>query len=160
MTSASLSWWVSLVGFPANASFPVEELDPTVGIWTNASLKLEGHGNLLETRAAPGSMGLFLSLVTMSGYTLVLALLLLSSDDVSSQEALLLWVQAVSWDVTLLPPQWFPTGGNTTVGFLSGHDMAQWMFMWDKKVFKPFWIVQEQVVPVLGAVVETMALMG
>ena len=56
VTSASLSWWVSLVGFPANASFPVEELDPTVGIWTNASLKLEGHGNLLETRATPGSM--------------------------------------------------------------------------------------------------------
>ena len=105
MTSASLSWWVSLVGFPANVSFPVEELDPTVGIWTNPSLKPEGHGNLLETRAAPGSMGLFLSLATMSGYTLILGLLLLTSDDVSSQGALLLWEPAVSRDVTLLPPQ-------------------------------------------------------
>ena len=73
----------------------------------------------------------------MSGCSLTLGLLLLSSDDVSSQEALLLWEQVVSRDVTLLPPQWFPTGGNTTAGFLSGHDMTQWIFMWDKKVFKP-----------------------
>ena len=73
----------------------------------------------------------------MSGCSLTLGLLLLSSDDVSSQEALLLWEQVVSRDVTLLPPQWFSTGGNTTAGFLSGHDMTQWIFMWDKKVFKP-----------------------
>ena len=52
LTSASLSWWVSLVGFAANVSVPVEELDPTVGIWTDASLEPEGHG----TRAARGSM--------------------------------------------------------------------------------------------------------
>ena len=31
-------------------------LDPTVGIWTDANLEPEGHGNLLETRATPGSM--------------------------------------------------------------------------------------------------------
>ena len=57
-------------------------------------------------------------------------------SNVLSQEALLLWEQAVSRDVTLLPPQWFPTGGNTAVGFLSGHDMAQWVFMLDRMVFK------------------------
>ena len=45
----------------------------------------------------------------MLGYTLIIGLLLLTSDDVLSQEALLLWEQAVSRDVTLLPPQWFPT---------------------------------------------------
>ena len=55
-TTASLAWWVSPAGFAANASVPVGELDPTVGIWTDASLEPEGHGNLLETRAAPGSM--------------------------------------------------------------------------------------------------------
>ena len=80
----------SLAGFAGNASVPVGELDSSVGIWTDASLEPEGHGNLLETRATSGSMGLFLSLVTMSGYTLVLRLLLLTSDDVSSQGALLL----------------------------------------------------------------------
>ena len=83
-----------------------------------------------------GLWWLFLSLVTMSGYTLIIGLLLLTSDDVLSQEALLLWEQAVSRDVTLLPPQWFPTGGNTAAGFLSGHDMAQWIFMLDRMVFK------------------------
>ena len=84
-----------------------------------------------------GLWWLFLSQVSMSVCTLIMGLLLLTSDDVLSQEALLLWEQAVSRDVTLLPPQWFPTGGNTAAGFLSGHDMTQWIFMWDKKVFKP-----------------------
>ena len=83
-----------------------------------------------------GLWWLFLSLVTMSGCTLIMGLLLLTSDDVLSQEALLLWEQAVSRDVTLLPPQWFPTGGNTAADFLSRHDMTQWIFMLDRKVFK------------------------
>ena len=76
-TTASLAWWVSPAGFAANASVPIGELDPTVEIWTDASLEHEGHGfhgdfakrswtssdltddpsiNLLETRAACGSM--------------------------------------------------------------------------------------------------------
>ena len=79
-------------------------------------------------------MGLFLSLVTMSGCTLILGLLLLSSDDVSFQGAFLLWEQAVSGDVTLLPPQWFPTGGNTAVDFLLRPDVAQWIFMLNKRM--------------------------
>ena len=101
-TTASLAWWVSLAGFAANASVPVGELDPTVGIWTDASLEPEGHGNLLETRAAPGSMGLFLSLKTLPGCTLVIEELFFGSRLC----------------LTLLPPQWFPTGGNTAADLL------------------------------------------
>ena len=106
-------------------------------------------------------MGLFLSLVTMSGYTLIIALLLLTSDDVLSQEALLLWEQAVSRDVTLLPPQWFPTGGNTAADFLSRHDMTQWIFMLDRKVFRSILDhsgrKQTRLILFWGVVVEGMA---
>ena len=72
----------------------------------------------------------------MSVCTLIMGLLLLTSDDVLSQEALLFWEQAVSRDVILLPPQWFSTVGNTAIDFLSRHDMANWIFMLDRMVFK------------------------
>ena len=76
-TTASLAWWVSPAGFAANASVPIGELDPTVEIWTDASLEHGGHSfhggfaqrswtssdladdpsiNLLETRAARESV--------------------------------------------------------------------------------------------------------
>ena len=42
----------------------------------------------------------------------------------------------MSRDVTLLPPQWFPTGGNIEVDFLSRHDMTKWIFMLDRRVFR------------------------
>ena len=34
-------------------------------------------------------------------------------SNILSQDALHLWEQALSRDVTLLPPQWIPTGGKT-----------------------------------------------
>ena len=43
----------------------------------------------------------------------------------------------MSRDITLLPPQWIPTKENTAADFLSRHDMTQWMFMLDKRVFRP-----------------------
>ena len=58
-------------------------------------------------------------------------------SNVLSQEALLLWEQAVSRDVTLLPPQWIPTGGNTAADFLSRHILAQWIPMLDRRMLKP-----------------------
>ena len=44
-TTASLAWWVSPAGFAANASVLFGELDPTVKIWTDASLEHEGHNS-------------------------------------------------------------------------------------------------------------------
>lgn len=77
-TTASLAWWVFPAGFAANASVSIGKLDPTVEIWTVASLEHGGglslHGgfvqgswtfsdlvdvpsiNLLETRTARESV--------------------------------------------------------------------------------------------------------
>ena len=66
-------------------------------IWTDASLELEGHGTFWK-------LGLLLGLCALaepSDHVRLLpnfGLLLLSSDDVSSQEALLLWEQVVLRD--------------------------------------------------------------
>ena len=100
-TIASLAWWVFPAGFAAYASAPVRDLDPTIEFWADASLERGGgHSpcggfvlrswtstdwaddasiNLLETWAAHESVWLFLSLVTISGLTLIVGLLLPSS---------------------------------------------------------------------------------
>ena len=59
-----------------------------------------------------------------------------TKSNVLSQEALLLWEEAVSRDITLLPPHWIPTEENTAADFLSRHNMDQWMFRLDKEVFR------------------------
>ena len=41
-TITSLAWWVSPTWFAAIASAPIRELDPTVEIWTDASLERGG----------------------------------------------------------------------------------------------------------------------
>ena len=74
------------------------------------------------TRAAPGSMGLFLSLETLPGCTLFIEELFFFGSRLC---------------LTLLPPQWFPTGGNTTVDCLLGPDVAQWISMLDRRMLKP-----------------------
>ena len=152
---------VSLAGFAANASVPVGDLDPTVEFWTDISLEhgggLSSHGdfvqrswtsdpstNLLETRAACESV------MALSGPGDHVMLHIVnriaaayigcqgdSRSNVLSQEALLLWEQAVSRDVTFLPPQWIPTGGNTATDFLSRHNVAQWISMLDRRMLKP-----------------------
>ena len=58
-----------------------------------------------------------------------------TKSNVLSQEALLLWDQAVAEDITLLTPHYIPTGENTAADFLSRHDMDQWSFRLDRKVF-------------------------
>ena len=59
-----------------------------------------------------------------------------TKSNALSQEALLLWEQAVSRDITLLPPHWIPTEWNTAAKFLSRHDVSQWMLMLDRRVFR------------------------
>ena len=55
--------------------------------------------------------------------------------NVLSQEALLLWEQAVSRDITLLTPHWIPTEENTAADFLSRYDMSLWEVMLDRETF-------------------------
>ena len=59
-----------------------------------------------------------------------------TKSNVLFQEALLLWEQAVSRDITLLPPHWIPMEENTAADFLSRHNVYQWMFRLDKEVFR------------------------
>ena len=54
-----------------------------------------------------------------------------------SQEGFLLWEQAVSRYVYFLPPQWIPKGGYTAADFLSRHNLAQWISLLDRRMFKP-----------------------
>ena len=132
-TIASLAWWVSPTGFAANSSAPIRELAPTVEIWTDASLEhVGGHSsrggfvqrswtsgdladdpsiNLLETRAAResvmalselrDSVRLHIDNRTAATYIRCQGG---TKSNVLSQEALLLWEQALSRDITLLPP--------------------------------------------------------
>ena len=59
-----------------------------------------------------------------------------TKSNVLSQEALLLWKQALAKDITLLPPHWITTEENTAADFLSRHDMDHWEFRLDRKVFR------------------------
>lgn len=140
-------------------------MDPTVEIWTDASLERGGGNsscsgfvqrswsssdltddpsiNLLETRAAhdsvmalskPGDLvKLHIDNRTTAAYNRCQGG---TQSNILSQEALLLWEQALSRDVTLLPPQWIPTEENTAAEFLSRHDMTQCIFMLDRRVFR------------------------
>ena len=58
-----------------------------------------------------------------------------TKSNVLSQEALLLWDQAVAEDITLLTPYWIPTGENTAADFLSRSSMDLWSFRLDRRVF-------------------------
>ena len=164
-TLVSLAWWISPSGFAANASAPIRELSPTVEIWTDASL-VRGGGhcsrggfvqrtwssddlvddpsiNWLETRAAresvlalaqPGDrVRLHIDNKTAAAYIRHQGG---TRSNVLSQEALLLWKQAVAKDITILPPHWIPTEENTAADFLSRHSLDQWEFRLDREVFK------------------------
>ena len=124
-TISSFAWWVSPLGFAANASAPIRELSPTVEIWTDASLERGGgHSsrdgfvqrswtfndlaenpsiNLLETRAARESV-MALSKpgdhVRLHVDNRTAAAYIRcqggTKSNIISQEALLLWDQAMA----------------------------------------------------------------
>ena len=163
-TINSFSWWISPAGFAAHATAPIRELAPSLEIWTDASLTHGGgHSsrgdfvqrawtsedlaadpsiNLLETRAAresvlalaePGdSVRLYIDNKTAAAYIRCQGG---TKCNTLSQEALLLWEQAVSEDITLLMPHWIPTEENIAADFLSRHDMDLWEFMLDRETF-------------------------
>ena len=58
-----------------------------------------------------------------------------TKSNVLLQEALRLWEQAVSRDITILTPHWIPTEENLAADFLSRHDMDHWEFMLDRDTF-------------------------
>lgn len=158
----SLSWWVSPSGFAGNSSAPIRELPPTVEIWTDANKDRGGghnsrgdfvqrtwsqdekdlHINLLETRAARESIAqlaqpgdrvrLHIDNRTAAAYIRRQGGTKSSSV---SQEACLLWKDAVDRDIVLLNPHWIPTGENVLADFLSRHDMDNWELCLDRRIF-------------------------
>ena len=59
-----------------------------------------------------------------------------TKSNVLSQEALLLWNQAVAQDISLLTPHWIPTGENMAADFLSRDSLDHWNFRLDRRVFR------------------------
>ena len=163
-TISSLAWWVSPSGFAANSTAPLRELSPTVEIFTDASLEMGGgfssRGgfvqrawtkddlaedpsiNLLETRAAresvmalakPGDrVRLTVDNRTAAAYIRHQGG---TKSNVLSQEAQLLWDQAVAQDIWLLTPHWISTEENWAVDFLSRDCLDRWNFRLERRVF-------------------------
>ena len=110
--------------------------------WTPEDLAGDPSINLLETRAAsesvlalaePGDrVRLHIDNRTAAAYIRCQSG---TKSNVLSQEALLLWEQAVSRDITLLTPHWIPTEENSAADFLSRYDMSLWEIMLDKDTF-------------------------
>ena len=94
--------------------------------WTSDDLAQNPSINLLETRVAresvmalsrPGDcVRLHVDNRTAATYIPFQGG---TKSNVLSQEALLLWNEAVAQDISLLTPHWIPTGENTAADFLS-----------------------------------------
>ena len=56
-------------------------------------------------------------------------------SNILSQEAMLLWDQAMAEDISLLTPHWIPTEENLAVDFLSRDRLDRWNFRLSKEVF-------------------------
>ena len=94
--------------------------------WTLDDLARNPSINLLETRAAlesvmalskPGDhVRLHVDNRTAAAYIRCQGG---TKSNVLLQEALLLWDQAMAQDISLLTPQWIPTGENMAADFLS-----------------------------------------
>ena len=110
--------------------------------WTLDDMAQNPSINLLETRAArelvmalskPGDcVRLHIDNRTAAAYIRCQGG---TKSNVLSQEALLLWNQAVAQDISLLTPHWIPTGENTAADFLSRDSLDHWNFRLDRRVF-------------------------
>ena len=151
-----LSWWINPLGFAANATAPIREPKQTLDIWSDANtvrggahcsrgkfhqrnwtekeLSLDPHINLLELRAAKES--LFLAqpgdIIRLHLDSQVAAAYIRHQGGTKSQilsdEACLLWKEAVSRKVTLLTPHWLSSKDNAMADFLTRHTLPQWEF--------------------------------
>ena len=159
-----LSWWVSESGFSGNCRSLISEKSPTIHIWTDANLSMGGarsskgtfyqrawskeeldecnHINLLEIRAAregilalsqPGDcVRLHMDNKTACAYVRKQGG---TKSSVLSQEACLLWDQAVYNKIEILTPHWLSTNDNIEADFLSRYSVSQWDIFLDKDIF-------------------------
>ena len=151
----ALSWWVSPSGFQANSCSPIQEPEPTVEIWSDASLSMGGsynsrgqmtqrqwtqeeldedyHKNFYEIKAAREAV----ASLTVPGDRVRLHIDNITAvayirhqggthSSLLAHEAMCLWEESVSRDVQVLTPQWIPTGQNCGADFLSRHRLEVW----------------------------------
>ena len=130
--------------------FPVSSLSDICGfsicsLWHLRFWTSEPSTNLLEIKAAGVPVMAFSessNLIMQQIIYRIAAAYTRSQGDLRSsmlsQEAFLLQEQAVSRYVTFLPLQWIPTGGYSAADFLSRHNLAQWISLLDRWMFKPF----------------------
>ena len=161
----SLAWWISPSGFKANSSCPIRELDSTVEIWSDANLCMGGaynsrgqyfqwnwsehelstepHINLLEIRAAreavaslavPGDrVKLHVDNMTAVAYIKHQG----GTHSFSlSDEAVMLWEDAINRNIQVLTPHWISTTQNCGADFLSRHRLEAWEIQLRPELFR------------------------
>ena len=174
-----LQWWLKDSGFISHSSAPISELQPTLHIWSDANLEMGGartsrgnfsqrewtskelmsnpHINLLEIRAAreginalanPGDrVRLHLDNATACAYIRKQGG---TKSFTLSEEACLLWEEALTNNVQILTPHWLSTKDNIEADFLSRNKLTQWEFFLDQEIFQ-YIIHVFQVQPTLDA---------
>ena len=110
--------------------------------WSLDELEEDPSINLLETRAARESVRALLKSgdcvrLHVDNRTAVAYIKCQggTKSNILSQEALLLWDQAVAQDISLLTPHWIPTGENMAADILSWNSMDHWNFRLNRRVF-------------------------
>ena len=176
---AELKWWTSTSGFAANSSSFISEQQPSVHIWTDANLIMGGarnsrgkftqrswssneldvnpHINLLEIRAAREGIDklavegdkvrLHIDNITACSYIRKQGG---TRSSNLSDEACLLWEEALARNILILTPHWLSSKDNIEADFLSRNKLNQWEFYIRPSLFE--YILRElQVYPTLDA---------
>ena len=161
-SKADLKWWATNSGFKANCVAPLQEQNPTVEIWSDASKtgagahssrgdkfqrdwsqeEAELHINVLELIAAKEAIfklaikgdiiRLHLDNKTASAYIKKQGG---TKSNILSREACNLWGWCMSQNIHLLEPHWIPTGENVEADFLSRHKLETWELELNQQIF-------------------------
>ena len=183
-SKANLNWWISKTGFISNCTAPLKELNPTVHIWSDASmvgagahcsrgkfwqrswsedeLSSEPHINLLEIRSAKEALfnlAIPGDQVRLHIDSKVACAYILkqggTKSNILSNEACSLWVGLQTRDISILTPHWISTKENCGADFLSRSKVDVWEIELDQVLFSSI-ICHFQIMPTLDAFASKM----
>ena len=150
-----LVWWVKPNGFKANCTASLREPQPTLHIWSDASMDGGGahdsrgnfmqrtwtdqdlvggtHINILELRAAKEAIAKF----ALRGDICCLHIdnkvaVVYISKQGGTKSSALTWEACQLWEIvqqrgtTLITPHWISTKHNSTADFLTRHNLETW----------------------------------
>ena len=163
---AELEWWINV--FPSQCTAPLQEPEPTVDIWSDASLHQAGfhcsrgrfgqqawsteelrsdpHINLLEIRAARLALALAEpgDRVRLHIDSRVAARYILRQGGTKSlslsREACRLWRFAVDLKIQILSPHWLASKENALADLLSRTNLSQWECQLSRETF--LWVLE------------------